>query len=529
MQKIYERINWENEPSTNTAISEDNLNKMDYALDQLDDRVINLAGYEERAKASEESARNSASNAELSESNALDYANSASKSESNAKASATNAATSEDNASSSANAAKVSENNTKTSETNAANSASNAEISEANALTYSQNAAASEANALTYANEAEASKNAIKDSEAITEANAILSQSYAVGGTGTRENEEIDNSKYYAEQSQKAAQKAENIVDGLDGIFFPIGSKTFEELASLEPLPGYTYNITNDFVTDDTFDCGSGITYPAGTDVYYTQDGKWSCFAGKYVFSVNGKKGAVNLTASDVGAVATDGDIAENTVTYTEATELTELTSGEKLTTAFGKIKLAVKNVIFIAKLLGSTDISKIGDGTVTGILSTLNSNIANLSVNKQDASTAITTSNIAAQSVNYATSAGNADTVDGYHASSFASSTHNHNTSYLLRTEWGRASGKLLLTYNHTIGSYSIAGGDRLDISGKSLAISGYTPIGIVGAEFSDKRIGIVQAALTDAGVFSGTLRNFASSNYNGTLYVKVLYIKNI
>ena len=34
----------------------------------------------------------------------------------------------------------------------------------------------------------------------------------------------------------------------------------------------------------------------------------------------------------------------------------------------------------------------------------------------KQDASTAINTKNINSQSVNYATSAGNADTIDGYH-----------------------------------------------------------------------------------------------------------------
>ena len=54
---------------------------------------------------------------------------------------------------------------------------------------------------------------------------------------------------------------------------------------------------------------------------------------------------------------------------------------------------------------------------------------------------TIIDSSNIGSQSVNYATSAGsatsagNADTVDGYHASSFASSGHNHDGRYLY---WG-------------------------------------------------------------------------------------------
>src|SRR5574344_65798 len=37
-------------------------------------------------------------------------------------------------------------------------------------------------------------------------------------------------------------------------------------------------------------------------------------------------------------------------------------------------------------------------------------------------------------KSVNYATSAGNADTVDGLHASSFATSGHNHDSRYVLK-----------------------------------------------------------------------------------------------
>lgn len=40
MQKIYSRINWENFPSEKTAVNESNLNKMDFAIDNLDDRVV---------------------------------------------------------------------------------------------------------------------------------------------------------------------------------------------------------------------------------------------------------------------------------------------------------------------------------------------------------------------------------------------------------------------------------------------------------------------------------------------------------
>ena len=42
MNKAYERIDWQNKPSTATKINATNLNKMDLALDTIDDRVITL-------------------------------------------------------------------------------------------------------------------------------------------------------------------------------------------------------------------------------------------------------------------------------------------------------------------------------------------------------------------------------------------------------------------------------------------------------------------------------------------------------
>lgn len=40
MNKVYTRINWENYPSENTAIDEENLNKMDRAINELDNIII---------------------------------------------------------------------------------------------------------------------------------------------------------------------------------------------------------------------------------------------------------------------------------------------------------------------------------------------------------------------------------------------------------------------------------------------------------------------------------------------------------
>lgn len=98
------------------------------------------------------------------------------------------------------------------------------------------------------------------------------------------------------------------------------------------------------------------------------------------VQSVNGMTGVVELSAEDVDAVAVDGGDTSNTIVqFTEPKELKELESGEKHSVLFGKLKLAVKNVITLAKLMGTADISAIGGGTVTGAISSLNSNLMEL------------------------------------------------------------------------------------------------------------------------------------------------------
>lgn len=40
MEKVYTRIVWQNQPSTSTALGATNLNKMDYAINEIDDRVV---------------------------------------------------------------------------------------------------------------------------------------------------------------------------------------------------------------------------------------------------------------------------------------------------------------------------------------------------------------------------------------------------------------------------------------------------------------------------------------------------------
>lgn len=142
-----------------------------------------------------------------------------------------------------------------------------------------------------------AAKSWSKESESWTK----TAKSWAIGATGTRDNEDNDNSKYYAQQasasSDSASDKAkaaadsageakdyldrvETIVDGLENTFIPMGSVTFAELATVSKATGYVYNMKENFVTDDTFREGAGVSYNAGTNVYFTKENLWDCLGG---------------------------------------------------------------------------------------------------------------------------------------------------------------------------------------------------------------------------------------------------------
>ena len=125
-----------------------------------------------------------------------------------------------------------------------------------------------------------------------------------------------------ASQSATGAQnyylQTEAIVNGLNGAFLPKGTITFAELMALESgtvAAGYLYNISDNFVTNDSFRMGAGVEYEAGTNVYFTADGYWDCLAGATVTGVKGgaetvyRKGNVDITPENVGAIPS-ADIA---------------------------------------------------------------------------------------------------------------------------------------------------------------------------------------------------------------------------
>ena len=276
---------------------------------------------------------------------AASSAKSAATSESNANTYKTNAASSASAAASSAKSAATSESNANTYKTNAASSASAAASS-------AKSAATSESNANTYKTNAASSANTAETARTAAETYKNNAQTY------------MNNAKSYMDAAKTAAAS-------ITGALKPKGTVTFANLPNISSVEsGAMYNISTAFTSvEKLFKDGGKIQYPAGTNVYKTEDGMWDCLGGEL---------SDYLMKADI-----DTAVEEAMPDYTTSSSLQELVSGESVKSALGKIKTAVKNVITIVKLLGNTDISKIGNGTVTGAISNNATTINNI-INKQ-------------------------------------------------------------------------------------------------------------------------------------------------
>lgn len=155
-------------------------------------------------------------------------------------------------------------------------------------------------------------------------AKSVLAESYAIGGTGTREGEDTDNAKYYMEQAKQQTG----------------GIPT--KVSELENDAGYIKKDVDNLVN------------------YYdktTTDQKLA-----------------NIDLSDY--LKKTGDASNTTVAFTEPADLAQPTTGEKLSGIIGKVSLAIKNIKTLISLIGNADISSIGNGTVTGAISDVNSKL---------------------------------------------------------------------------------------------------------------------------------------------------------
>lgn len=160
-------------------------------------------------------------------------------------------------------------------------------------------------------------------------AKSVLAESYAIGGTGTREGEDTDNAKYYMEQAKQQTG----------------GIPT--KVSELENDAGY---ITKD---------ADNLT--------------------NYYDKITTDQKLANIDLTDY--LKKTGDASNTTVTFTEPTELAQPTTGEKLGGIIGKVSFAIKNIKTLISFIGNTDISSIGNGTVTGAISDVNGKLQVISI----------------------------------------------------------------------------------------------------------------------------------------------------
>ena len=88
------------------------------------------------------------------------------------------------------------------------------------------------------------------------------------------------------------------------------------------------------------------------------------------------EKTSVNLMIETGNSKNNITTFTSNDSTTGDSTAPALLTSGETHASIFSKVSTIFKNVRWLLSKMGTTDISSLGDGTVTGALSTLNSNI---------------------------------------------------------------------------------------------------------------------------------------------------------
>lgn len=454
----------------------------------------------------------------------------------------------------SADAAKVSETNAKTSEINAKTSETNAKTSETNAASSEENASAFAANSA---------------------ASAKLSESWAVGGTGTRTDEDTDNSKYYAaiassmaEETSNSANSANNqailaesyfhggtgtrededencvtayyekiksvadiniantektgLVKAGDDVNVGIdGTMTVPKLTELENLikgasPASVAETLQAMIT--ALNEASLADYKVGTNILikavnvpdfwvseiysekvtyeYTDDSS-------LIEQVNLNNGTLQTGYYGISFLETDKvvltDYATNDYVNAKSNEMKSYTDNQ--ISALDKNSIGLGNVENVSVNNQTPTFSQAGTleniangenhstlwGKVSKAIAELISHISNAAIHitsaersawnaKQDASTAITTSNIGSQSVNYAASAGSASN-DG-------------NGNNIANTYLPKTGGSMTGALNFANGTYNLVGDDvkigDINVSGCLGILGNNGPSGIVFQKYS-------------------------------------------
>nr|DAR47380.1 MAG TPA: hypothetical protein [Bacteriophage sp.] len=340
-KKLFNRINWINRPSTATPIDQNNLNKSDSALDGIDDRVITL----DTIKADISEVNEMVLSVTLNESTGvltINYKNGSSQTyNTNLQKIAVNFSydsvnqrlviTLEDGTYQYVDmSALVTQYEFKESSTitfsvaedgSISASVKNGSITESMLETgYLANIKVETGKVKNYADNA-------KSSETQSEYYSKMSMSYANGLSGLRDGEAVDNAKYYMEQAKSAAGMS-------------IATTT---------TPGKVM-ATNDVKVSSTGAMSVGTDFEVPEALSSLVSGsEWSEFKGKIAKMID------DYIYEKVNGYSTAGDLVAK--------------SGTSSPVSLSGLK----------EDIGSTDISTLGDGTITGAISTLNSNYSKL------------------------------------------------------------------------------------------------------------------------------------------------------
>lgn len=109
----------------------------------------------------------------------------------------------------------------------------------------------------------------------------------------------------------------------------------------------------------------------------------------KYGFTINGtfhpfdthpfdtKDDTISYTSNDNSSIFNSGNLGgQSTYAWTA---VSKIATGEKHSSLLNKVSTMFKNIRTIAKLIGTTDISSIGNGTLSGGISALNNDLTNV------------------------------------------------------------------------------------------------------------------------------------------------------
>lgn len=139
------------------------------------------------------------------------------------------------------------------------------------------------------------------------------SQSYAIGGTGTREGEDTDNAKYYNQQASDSADRAEAAAERASAVA-DVGVATTEKAGLVKP-DGETIRVDSD----------GTIHADRGTTSYSDLENKPK---------INDVVLEGNKTIDDLGGLT-----AESTVSFLQASERTNIEVTDNVKGIFGKVK----------------------------------------------------------------------------------------------------------------------------------------------------------------------------------------------